>query len=326
MGRIFDNAGLSGSRAQVLLLIVALAPISMQGQTSALPVAGAAAPPPAFEAASIRPEAQAPEILGPSLCLVGCDKFERFRMDGSRVDIRYSTLFDLISRAYRLKRYQLSNVNPKTISKLYWDWMGSQRFEIAATIPEGVSASQVPEMLQQLLAQRFKLSLHFATRDRPVYALVVEKNGPKLRKALADADAPVPDTPGSSRIETPVGEARVDKEGYAIGSGPYGPIRVYVDKDKINIHTDFLKVTMSQLVDLLDQDRPVMDKTNLKGYYQFSIVRLSPVAAREAGGQPPLPWEPARDALAKAGLRLVPTTAPFDVVVIDHLEKSPTEN
>lgn len=75
---------------------------------------------------------------GPSLCLVGCDPFERFRVDGSRVDIRYSTLLDLISRAYRLKRYQLSNANPNTVSKLYWDWMGSQRFEIAATIPEGV--------------------------------------------------------------------------------------------------------------------------------------------------------------------------------------------
>ncbi|HEY6343501.1 MAG TPA: hypothetical protein VIY49_18545 [Bryobacteraceae bacterium] len=43
---------------------------------------------------------------------------------------------------------------------------------------------------------------------------------------------------------------------------------------------------MSQLVYLLDQDHPVIDKTNLKGYYQFSIVRLAPVAASEAGQQP----------------------------------------
>jgi uncharacterized protein (TIGR03435 family) len=246
-------------------------------------------------------------------------------MDGSRVDIRYSTLFDLISRAYRLKRYQLSNANPNTVSKLYWDWIGSQRFEIAATIPEGVSASQVPEMLQHLLAQRFKLSLHFETRDWPVYALVVDKNGPKLKEPLADADAPVPDTPGSTRFETPQGEARMDKEGYAIESGPYGPIRSYVDKTGV-IHTDLLKITMSQLVYMLGQDRPVLDKTNLKGYYQFSILRLSPVAASAAGERPPLPGEAERDALTTDGLRLVPMTAPFDVVVIDHLEKSPTEN
>jgi uncharacterized protein (TIGR03435 family) len=323
MGRIFDTACLSASRALVLLLIVGLARISMQGQTSARPVAGAAVPPPAFEVASVRPEAHAPETPGPNLCIVGCDPFERFRMDGSRVDIRYSTLLDLISRAYRLKRFQLSNANPNTISELYWDWLGSQRFEIAATIPEGASTSQVPEMLQQLLAERFKLSLHFATRDRPVYALVVDKNGPKLKEAPPDAEAPVPDTPGSSRIETPQGEARVDKEGIAIRSGPYGPIRSYVDKTR-SIHTDLLKITMSQLVYMLGQDRPVIDKTNLKGYYQFSIVRLSQVAASEAGERPPLPGEAERDALAKAGLRLVPTTAPFDVVVIDHLEKSPT--
>ncbi len=83
---------------------------------------------------------------------------------------------------------------------------------------------------------------------------------------------------------------------------------------------------MEQLVEMLGQDRPVIDKTNLKGSYQFSILRLSQMAASEAGERPPLRGESERDAVEKAGLRLVPTTAPLDVIVIDHLEKSPTAN
>jgi hypothetical protein len=62
--------------------------------------------------------------------------------------------------------------------------------------------------------------------------------------------------------------------GFAIGSGPDGPIRRYTDQNG-TMHTDLLKVTMSALVELLFQDRPVIDMTNLKGSYQVSMERLS---------------------------------------------------
>lgn len=101
--------------------------------------------------------------------------------------------------------------------------------------------------------------------------------------------------------------------------------------DKRNLHTDFLKISLAHLVQVLPfADRPVQDMTGLKGYYQFSWVR--PAMA------PPSPDEPvshdtpevtagdaAREALEKAGLRLDSKTLPVEVPVIDHLE-SPSAN
>jgi uncharacterized protein (TIGR03435 family) len=52
---------------------------------------------------------------------------------------------------------------------------------IVATIPHDATEAQVPELLQTLLAERFKLTLHHETKDLPVYALVVGKSGPKLK-------------------------------------------------------------------------------------------------------------------------------------------------
>jgi uncharacterized protein (TIGR03435 family) len=231
----------------------------------------------------------------------------------------------LILRAYRLKPYQLSPDNRNTISETVWKWIDSERFDIAAKIPDGVSADRVPEMLQQLLADRFKLSLHRETRELPVYALVADRKGLKLKESETDADAPVPDTPGSSRLETPQGEARFSNAGYAIASGPYGPIRAYADKNGV-IHTDLLKVTMQALVELLNQDRPVIDMTEPKGYYQFSMERRSGRAAAESGEPNLTPSDVARAALAKVGLKLEPRTTPLSVMVIDHIEKSPSEN
>ena len=81
-------------------------------------------------------------------------------------------------------------------------------------------------------------------------------------------------------------------------------------------------VTMAELVEVLSQDRPVIDRTNLMGFYQFSILRASSWLRTHRDSPP----EADREALAKAGLRLDATSAAIEVVVIDHIEKSPTEN
>src|SRR5580658_9156473 len=101
----------------------------------------------AFEVASIR-IARTPEP-GPFFSLIPATPGERMSVDGSRVDIRFFSLYTLIVKAYGLKQYELSGP----------EWMVSQRFDIAAKIPDGVSKGRVPEMLQALLAERFKLSV-----------------------------------------------------------------------------------------------------------------------------------------------------------------------
>ncbi len=259
------------------------------GLSLLLATSAALAQTPAFEVASIRP-ARAPEPGPLALCLVPCSVGERLMVDGARVDIRYFSLYRLIVTACRLGEFSLSSSNP--------NWLNSERFDISAKIPDGVSPDRVPEMLQALLAERFKLSLHRETRELPVYALTVQKNGAKLKPAAADADAPVPDTPGSQRVYTPQGDARLDGTGYAIAAGRFGPIRSYADKNRF-IHVDFLKVTLPELAQALPiTDRPVLDMTNLKGYYEFSWERPA-----QSPDEPHVdPGVIAREALEKVGL------------------------
>src|SRR5262245_22665022 len=92
-----------------------------------------------FDVASIK-IAGAPE-RGPMFCIVPCAPGERISVTGSRVEVRYTSLHQLIVTAYRIKPFQLSGP----------EWMRSQRFDITAKMPEGVSKDRLPEMLQALL-------------------------------------------------------------------------------------------------------------------------------------------------------------------------------
>jgi uncharacterized protein (TIGR03435 family) len=274
---------------------------------------------PAFEVASIK-VARTPEP-GPFFSLIPMTPGERMSVDGSRVDIRFFSLYTLIVKAYGLKQYELSGP----------EWMVSQRFDIAAKIPDGVSKGRVPEMLQALLAERFKLSVRRESKEMAVYALVVGKNGTKLREsptkeATVNADASAPDTSDGRTSYTSQGDARLGEKGrdYSIAAGPFGPIRASIDQDGTR-HYELSSVTMPGLAEILTaqagRGRPVIDMTNLRGSYQFSWD----VRARS----PDFPDDPVAqvlDAVGKAGLRLEPSKAPVDVIVVDHLEKTPTEN
>src|SRR5215510_3751169 len=124
---------------------------------------GQTAAPPAFEVASIK-EARPPssiENIQAGQFHLGMD------INGSRADYGFVSLADLIPYAYRVKRYQVSGPG----------WMNETRWDILARIPEGQAGDRAPEMMQNLLAERFKLSIHRENRDQSVYALVVGKSG-----------------------------------------------------------------------------------------------------------------------------------------------------
>ena len=100
---------------------------------------------PSFEVASIRPSAPP-----------GDDKVKvGLHVDGAAVNFIYLSLKEYIATAYAVRDYQV--VGP--------EWMASQRFDIAATLPAGSTQSQVQEMLQSLLAERFGLKLHRDSKD-----------------------------------------------------------------------------------------------------------------------------------------------------------------
>ncbi len=251
---------------------------------------------------------------------------------GTRVDIRYMSLFNLIVAAFRIQPHQLSGP----------DWMRSQRFDIAARIPAGLSKNQLPEMLQGLLAGRFKLAVHRDRAEQPVYVLVVAKGGPKLRPSTVDPDSPPPDPPGSKELYSPQGEGRVLENGdIAIRGGEYGAIRGGRGSSG-GMQFEFQSLTMPALAQILTPhlDRPVVDRTNLKGAYQLVSESRAPAEVGGGGKKGGQPGGDAPDsgrppdafgeglfaALEKAGLKLEKTKAPVEMIVVDRLEKVPIAN
>jgi uncharacterized protein (TIGR03435 family) len=245
---------------------------------------------PTFEVASIKPT---PVALGTRL------QAPRgwMTINPARLDIGSASLEMLISMAYRVESYQISGP----------DWIDTERFDVQAKIPGDVNKEQVPQMLQELLAERFKLVIHRESKQRPVYALLVAKSGPNLKRSAIDptsSDEPFPDSNWGSRIPQP-------KVGHTPGrwwtySMPNGVITL--DRDAVTLP----KLTRALMPFL---DVPIIDMTELKGTYQIStdVPAVSP-------------GDSILGLLEKLGLRLERRKAQVEYLMVDHLEKAPTEN
>ncbi len=309
----------------------------------------------AFEVASIKPsEAMTPQKMMAGKMNIG------MKVDGARVDIGYLGLTELITMAYRLKRYQLQGP----------DWMSAQRFDIQAKLPAGATKDQVPEMLQALLVERFGLKFHRDTKEQAMYALVVGKGGSKLKEADPDPDpatavaegAPVKGTQtftmGAAGGQTTVRMAQGG--GGAVvttgGSGGMGGARMEMGSDGM-MHMELKKITMTAFSEMITRfvDKPVMDQTELKGNYKVTLdLAMSDMmgAARAAGagmgvmmggalgggagvgagagGGAGEASDPSGGSIfqsvQKMGLKLEPKKAAVEILVVDHLDKKPTEN
>jgi uncharacterized protein (TIGR03435 family) len=195
----------------------------------------------------------------------------------------------------------------------------TEKYDIEAKVPPGTTKEQYQKMFQNLLTERFKLVLHHETRVLPVYELVVAKDGPKFKEsAPMPADAPAPGPRG-----------RTDKDGFPIlppgvpgFTSKFGPGALS--------HWTAQQQTMAALARSLSAqtaaDRPVIDKTGLIGQYDFHLAY-----DMHRPGAPPDPDDAPGmilfDAVQKQlGLKLVDAKAPFDFVIIDRGEKTPTEN
>jgi uncharacterized protein (TIGR03435 family) len=121
-----------------------------------------AAQPPSFEVASVKPSS---EVGG---------KVSIARDPGGGFTARNIQLENLILLTYHVQRYQLKGEQ---------GWVRSERFDVAAKAPAGVSPDQTWAMMQTLLAERFRLVVHRETVEMPVYLLVPAKGGLKIRPA-----------------------------------------------------------------------------------------------------------------------------------------------
>ncbi|HEY1341222.1 MAG TPA: TIGR03435 family protein [Bryobacteraceae bacterium] len=283
---------------------------------------------PTFEVASIKPAS----LPTPAQVLSG-QIHVGMKIDAARVDIGTLALAELIRIAYRVKSYQITGPS----------WMATERFDIAAKLPEGASTEQVPEMLQALLAERFKLQIHREKKDQSVYALVVAKGGPKLKPAE-------PEIPGAApavQDNTVSISGRPDGgRGMMVSGGRGGPMRMSMNGT--SMHLEASKITLADFCEMLTRflDHPAIDMTGIEGNYQvavdLSMEDLRNIAARAGvavpaapGGEGSRPAEAASDpssggsifaAVQALGLKLEPRKAPVDMIVVDHLEKTPTEN
>jgi uncharacterized protein (TIGR03435 family) len=182
-------------------------------------------------------------------------------------------------------------------------WLNSAKFDIEAKADESVDAEmqkldsdagrlQKQKMLQALLAERFALKTHVETRELPIYALVVAKNGPKLEKSKAN---------GTS-INWRTGQITVQGSDSTVG------------------------LLAEQLTKVLD--RVVVDKTGIQGRFAISL-NWTPddgAAANSSGSLADTSGPSVFTAIQEQlGLKLVSQKGPVQVLVIDHVEM-PTEN
>jgi uncharacterized protein (TIGR03435 family) len=264
---------------------------------------------PAFEVATIKSAAPFdPTKFGP-------------RISVTRATYTDETLRLLIAEAYGLKLPQVSG--PKLID--------SDQFDIVATIPEGAAKTDEPRMLQALLKERFKLAFHIEKREEQVYALVVGKNGAKLKPSPPDPpqsemDAPL--KPGESYAGGTKSKMTKNEDGSStIHMGERGTQTIKVDMESRTMHVERSKMTMEDLAGELPvhmgtdglQKYTVVDQTGLKGNYQVAMDYPLP------GGSDPEGAGALTRSLDALGLKLERRMAPTDVYVIDHVEK-PSEN
>jgi uncharacterized protein (TIGR03435 family) len=176
-------------------------------------------------------------------------------------------------------------------------------------------------MLQMLLADRFKLTLHRETRELPAYDLNAAKGGPRL-PAPKDVGC-VSFPPGTPPRHVP---GKVDC-GYVSGSFGFEPGLLHIKGSKVHM-ADLIRELASIL------DRPVLDETGFTGEFDLDLSFTPdetlvgfPVSGPDGSRPPTAPNSPNIFAALEEqlGLKLVPAKAPVEVLVIDHAER-PTAN
>lgn len=184
-------------------------------------------------------------------------------------------------------------------------WINSEHYTIVAKAEgdpgEGI---MIGPMLQGVIEDRFKLKLHHETREIPVYALTVSRNGSKLREAEGPACAPV------------------------AGKRCLSGMQVQGHNLVLN-----LRGTLAQFAEMLDGslDRPILDKTGLTGTFdlhlEFAIDQATAPAFQVfADSADPSGGVSIFTAIQEQlGLKLEPARGPGHFIVIDHLER-PSEN
>jgi uncharacterized protein (TIGR03435 family) len=163
-------------------------------------------------------------------------------------------------------------------------WLESQQYDVMAKAPGGqrLSREQLRQPLQALLRERFRLALHRENKEGQGYALVVGKNGVKLKETAGAASS-----------------ASVLKNG------------IWIQNQPIDGLAGALTIATK---------RPVLNETGIKGSYD---IALNYAPDGDTKSTLPSLFTALQEQL---GLRLEPRKVPVEAIVIDHVERSPSEN
>jgi uncharacterized protein (TIGR03435 family) len=261
------------------------------------------APLPSFEVASIKPNRSG----GNTVRIM----FPPGRFTATNVTTKF-----LIQFAYNVKHYEVSG-GPS--------WINTARYDIYAKLQDSLvdkgqrltslqRQNLIRSMLQSLLADRFRLTLKYETKQLPVYVLVLAKNGPKLREAKPS------DTYARGFQGSDSGGAGLWMRGRGSLAGK-------------GVH-------IANLVELLSGqlDRSTLDKTGLTGIYDFSLqwtpdenqpfmgIDSNPILTPQVVSPPDSSAASIFTAMQEQlGLKLESQNVPMETIVIDHIEQ-PSEN
>jgi bla regulator protein blaR1 len=294
-----------------------------------------AAAPKSFEVASIKPSA--PIADGRMMVRMGTSPGGRWTASGVTPSM-------LIQQAYDVREYQISG-GP--------GWLTTERYDIVAKAETpDVDRETLRVLLQSLLAERFNLQIHRETKELPIYELVVGKGGHKLHKSEIQPDTQPADPAktgegaGASRARGGAGPAGAAANpsggtGQGIGGGlgtgagapPKGASMIRMGRGQLNAQS----VPITAIVQMLAQQlgRPVIDKTEIKGNFDFNLQWTPDETQRGMGiggldrpaADSPLPADTSGPSLFTAvqeqlGLKLEASKGAVETLVIDRVEKA----
>lgn len=211
---------------------------------------------------------------------------------GEGYEARHVSVHRMMATVYRVAPGQIVGMP---------SWADSEPYDVEAKAEQRGSREQLEGMFRRLLADRFKLQFHSETRQLPLYELTVDRGGSKLK---------INDTADEF-------------------SGRIGPNLMKPGNPGLPGMTG-AGVKMLAFCWSLAQilQRPVVDKTGLKAYYDFkleyaSALPGSPTPAPDGIDRPPQLEGPSIFSALREqlGLRLDARKGPVEIIVIDHIEK-----
>jgi uncharacterized protein (TIGR03435 family) len=300
---------------------------------------------PSFEVVSIKPSQPNLGIRG------GGPRGDRFTMSGA-------TLKMLLQIGYGRPN---SNGFPGGQLQVIGgpNWIDSERYDIQAKADcsgGALSRAQLQLMVQSMLEDRFQLKAHLETRELPIYNLVAAKDGAKLKAsadqtppALGAGGPPQPCDPATAQVQPPLPPPPPPGQRggfFDPASMPRGAMMMMMSPTGMTMQAT--SVPLTNLINLLQQGigRPIVDKTDLKGLFDFKLqfspegfalpgapgglgpgLAGGPAAAGPAGAATAAadPVPSIFTAIQDLGLRLESAKAPVEVLVVENAQK-PTEN